>query len=245
MKIAMAFVVMLSIVSSLHAQEVKTESGPDGPAQITFAPAGGQGRVVILISGGMGLDFYEFYGIEIAKLGYYAVLLDGHEIFNHHGGPFPLQKAIARAQHSPSALPGKVAVVGFSLGGGAALVYATQESNLVSGVVAYYPLTNFITGPSDMKTLVGSMKVPVLVFAGGKDTYLGSCCLIEVARNLASVAKELDVPLELVVYPEAEHGFNLNVGYGRWPVAGAAFNGPATADAWQRTVVALHQYLGG
>ena len=54
--------------------------------------------------------------------GYYAVLIDGKDSLNpEHTGDANLRKGIDRAQYSPNANAGKVAVIGFSQGGAGAL----------------------------------------------------------------------------------------------------------------------------
>jgi dienelactone hydrolase len=130
-------------------------------------------------------------------------------------------------QHSPHALPGKAAVVGFSLGGGTAIVHASTQPDLISVVVAYYPGTRFIP---DKETLVDHWNVPTLVFAGDED-HFDNCCLIETIRSMAAYAKDRGAPFDLVVYPGVQHNFIVG-------------NQAAAADAWQRTVAALSQHLG-
>jgi len=67
------------------------------------------------------------------------VLLDGKDILTREqDGRGNLSRAIARAQVSPHALPGKTVVIGFSQGGGAALVHAADMPEVVSAVIAYY-----------------------------------------------------------------------------------------------------------
>jgi len=56
---------------------------------------------------------------------------------------------------------------------------------LVSAVVVYYPFTSHITNPDNF---VSEIKVPTLMFAGGRDTHK-NCCLIETARKLADALR--------------------------------------------------------
>jgi dienelactone hydrolase len=128
----------------------------------------------------------------------------------------------------PHALPGKVGLVGFSLGGGQVLFYGSQMSDLVAVVVAWYPLTRFI---DDVSGFVGRLRVPVLMLAGEADTH--SCCPIGAARTLAVAAARRQ--FELVSYPNTNHSFI----YG-----GDHYNPQAYADAMQRTAAKLAQYLG-
>ena len=187
---------------------------------------------MIVISGTEGTIPYVDYAARIAKLGYYAAILDGKDILAGEQGGERLQAAIVRAQRSPNALPGKVAVIGFSIGGGAALTFAERQSDTVSAVIAYYPATNFIAKLTDMKTYVGKFQVPALVLAGAKDTER-DCCLLTTAKDMETNAKELGKPMELVVYPEAGHNF----------IKGLDYRAADADDAWRRTIDALHRLL--
>ena len=118
-------------------------------------------------------------------------------------------------------------VIGFSQGGGAALVHAADMPEVVSAVVAYYPQTNFV---ADASLIARRFQVPVLILAGQRDTY-HNCCLIDSMRAIERGARERSAVFELVVYPYAEHGFNLQ--------RSAYYRGDDEADAWKRTVEML------
>ena len=197
-----------------------------------YAPPSGRGPIVILISGTNGPDAYRSYAAEVARLGYYAVLLNGHSVPLTQDGEGDLRRAIERAQHSPKALPGQAAVIGFSMGGGGALTHAAHMPDLVSAVVAYYPMTIHVL---DMRSFAARFQVPILVLAGEKDVYF-NCCLIESMRGMEAAAKEGGALFELVVYPNAGHAFNLGHGSLGW------FRAEESADAWQRTTMMLRQY---
>jgi dienelactone hydrolase len=205
------------------------------PAQTAYEPPSGRGHVVIMLSGHSGPPAYVSYAQRLAAVGYYVVLLDGKDILNKdRQGNARLLLAIARAKATPNALPGKVAVIGFSQGGGAALDHAATKPDLVSIVIAYYPETDFIASTfGDMRTFVDRFKVPVIVYAGVKDTY-HTCCFIANARAMESYAQQLRKPFELVEYPNAHHGFNLD---------GSNFRDADASDAWNRTLVALDTYF--
>ena len=213
------------------AESVATAAGADGPAQIAYLPAKVPAPVVILLSGQTGPANYQTYAAEVAGLGYYTVLLDGKDILTRaQDGRGNLQKAIARAQASPNALPGKVAVIGFSQGGGGALLHAAAMPELVSSVIAYYPATSW---SQNLAGVVKRFKVPVMVLAGERDTY-NNCCLIEHMRIMETSARENALPFELVAYPQAGHAFNLS---------GSSYRGDDAADAWRRTRDKLAQHL--
>jgi dienelactone hydrolase len=196
-----------------------------------FVPASGKGRVIIVLSGAFGPEAYSFIPERLAKQGYYAVLLAGTDFSPRAAGAGDnLRQIILQAQQSPHAVQGKVAVMGFSAGGGAALEYATSLADLVAVVVDYYPATKSI---SDQADVIRRWNVPTVVFAGEADS--NGCCMIHTIRAMAASAKDRGAPVELVVYPDTNHDFILP----------PPFTKPdAAADAWQRTLAALRQYLG-
>lgn len=214
------------------AEPVTTAAGPDGPAQTAHLPTKVPAPVAVLLSGQTGPANYQFYAAEVARLGYYAVLVDGKDILTRtQDGVGNLKKAIQRAQGSPNAAPGKVGVIAFSQGGGGALAHAVVLPELVSTVVAHYPATNWI---QNMPGAVKRFQVPLLVLTGERDRY-NNCCLIDSMRAMESAAKDTSAGFELVVYPQADHAFNLP--------NGPTFRKEDAADAWRRTSTMLEKYL--
>jgi pimeloyl-ACP methyl ester carboxylesterase len=200
------------------------ESMPSSPLE--YNPPSGRGPIVILLSGFSGPALYKSYADEVSRLGYYAVLFDGKEFYELSPGAF--KRTIEQVQRSPKALPGKVAVIGFSMGGAAALGKAALMPDLVSAVITYYPMTKDF----NTQSLAAKFQVPTLVFAGERDT-LYDCCLIETMRAMERGAKEAGKPFELVAYKEAGHAFNLT---------GSDYRAEDAADAWQHTIKMLSQY---
>src|SRR6185436_21146617 len=99
-----ASVFVLLVRPACAADPVSTPAGAEGPAQTAHIPAKVPAPVVILLSGQTGPTNYQSYAAEVARLGYYAVLLDGKDILTRaQDGRGNLQKAIARAQGSPNA----------------------------------------------------------------------------------------------------------------------------------------------
>jgi dienelactone hydrolase len=195
-------------------------------AQIEFAPPQGKGRVVVVMSGHSGPSHYQAVAGLIAQLGYDVVLFDANSIAGNVGEG--LRMAIGQALQMPHAVPGKVALIGFSEGGGQVLIHGSQMPNLATDVIAWYPATRSI---GDVTAFVQRLAVPVLMLAGEADTYHG-CCLIGTARALAAAAPGR---IELVSYPGVEHDFV----YG-----GSHYEPNAHTDALRRTAAALNQYLG-
>jgi dienelactone hydrolase len=103
---------------------------------------------------------------------------------------------------------------------------------MVSTVSTCYPFTACIAKVTNMKTFVGNFRVPLLVFAGGRDKNR-NCCLLTTLKSMQTTANELEKPMELVIYPNAEHNF----------IKGGAYRADDADDAWRHTTDALQQYL--
>ncbi len=198
-------------------------------AQQEFPPPAGKGRVVVVASGLSGPSHYAKVAQDIAALGYDAVLFDGSAMERTHGEA--VHSAILQAQQMPHALPGKVALVGFSAGGGESLYYASQWPDLVTGVIVWYPATSFI---KNVPGFVDRLQVPVLMFAGEKDHYRDNCCTADNARAIAAAAKAAGKPFDLYTYPKAEHDFVRD---------GQHYNAEADTDAFQKTADKLKELL--
>ena len=211
---------------------VECSSESQGPQCEIFPPVGGKGAIVIVASGYSGTGFYRGFSSKLAKLGYYTVLLDGKDLIDPGRiglivpGAENMQTVIADSKLSPQAIPGKVALVGFSIGGAGVLRYGANLKDQVSAVVAYYPAIT--TTGWDMGTFAAGLQTPVLLLAGGQDHY-ENCCLIASMRELAEAPKT--VPFELIEYPDAGHCFNLNIN-----VPLFTYRPQDAADAWSRTV---------
>ena len=206
-----------------------------GPKYEIFPPAGGQGAIIVVASGYSGPGLYRDFCSKLAELGYYTLLMDGKDLIDPGtlGLIVPaaenLQTVIAVSKSSPQAIPGKVSLVGFSVGGVGVLSFGAKLRDQVSAVVAYYPAIT--TMSLDMIKFAKRLQTPVLLFAGVKDIY-HNCCLIESMRELADAPKT--EPFELVPYPNARHGFNLK----SLPFA---YRPEDAADAWARTVAFLNR----
>jgi dienelactone hydrolase len=142
-----------------------------------------------------------------------------------------VKSAILQAQLAPHGLPGKVAVVGFSLGGGEALFWSIGWDDLIAGEVLWYPAQTFI---HNIPGWTARIKTPVLMFAGEDDTFRG-CCLVGHAHELADAASAAGAPFTLVTYPGTDHDFVID---------GAHYNQRSYDDAFAKTAAKLKEYFG-
>lgn len=203
-------------------------AAPAAMAQQEIPPPAGTGRVVVVVSGMSGPDHYTPVAQAIAALGYDVVLLDGNDMAGSHGAA--LRAAIIQAQKSAHGLPGKVGLVGFSLGGAVALYFGSQWNDLVAVDIDWYPATKEI---ADDTAFARRLRVPVLMFAGGQDNYR-ACCLADKARALAAAAAAQNAAFDLVVYPDADHDFVRG---------GRHYNASDYADALRQTAARLQAAL--
>jgi dienelactone hydrolase len=203
---------------------------PVARAQQEFPPPQGMGRLVVLASGLSGPGHYTEVSADIAKLGYDVVLFDGNG--EEHTEGKGVKRDIEKARTMPHALPGKVALVGFSLGGGMDLYYGTQLSDDVAGVVVWFPANAFI---KDVPGFASRLQVPLVVLAGGKDHFRDNCCAADKDSTLQQAAKSGGKSFELTVYPDANHDFSKG---------GSNYNPKDYADGLQRTADALKMFFG-
>jgi len=132
----------------------------------------------------------------------------------------------------PTARRGAVGAVGFSNGGFFSVLLAAQGQ--VKAGVAYYGALAGVGQPRQANPFLQSYtsaSAPVLLLAGENDTTMGTWPV----RRLEEIIKSAHARSELIMYPDAEHGFdrnNLRPG-----------NGASGADAWTRTLAFLRTNL--
>lgn len=204
-------------------------------AQEEIPPPAGKGPLVVVLSGAGGSGSIRDNAVRIAGLGYDVVLFDSSNLMAGRKGRTladTLKAAIAQARQMPNALPGKIGLVGFSLGGLLAIP-GVELSDDVAVVALWYPVTSEI---KDVAAAVGRIKVPVVMFAGTNDDYK-FCCTIGKAREIASAAQAANAPFELTTYPGVGHAFAQTT-------SAASYSRASTDDAFARTAAALKRYLG-
>jgi hypothetical protein len=107
--VSAALALVVCAMTAVQAQGLKGE---------IFPPASGKGAIVIVVSGASGTPLFRDFSSKLAGLGYYTVLINGRGVIIDPPGAGNLRAAIAESQSAAQAIPGKVALVGLSLGGG-------------------------------------------------------------------------------------------------------------------------------
>jgi len=117
-----------------------------------------------------------------------------------------LDACVDWAVRESNADPNKVGITGFCWGGRAVWLYAAHSDELKAGIAWYGRLdgdhaANQAAWPVDVAR---ALKAPVLGLYGGQDPSIPADVISRMQDELAVV----DSPSEIVIYPEAGHGFH-------------------------------------
>jgi len=132
--------------------------------------------------------------------------------------------------------PTRIAVLGFSRGGGAALADVEKLGPAqyfpasFRAAIAYYP---------DCSGISDGFQAPVLILAGNQDDWLPA----QACRDMDRQAAGKGAPISLVIYPGATHAFNVNAPPRIYLGHALRYDPQATQDAEQRTHAFLHDML--
>jgi len=131
----------------------------------------------------------------------------------------------------------RIAITGFCMGGGFAIVLANSRMFKVSA-----PFYGEV--PREVSALRGSC--PVVASYGERD----SAAMVKSGKRLKSYLEELGVPHDVKFYPDAGHSFmNRNTGFlaekigPRLPMH-AEYHQASAEDAWRRVFSFFETYLG-
>jgi carboxymethylenebutenolidase len=232
--------------NGLVAGEVKIPvAGGEIPAYRAMPASGGPFPTVLVV--------HEIFGVHehikdicrrLAKLGYFAVapllfsregdvssMADTQQIISKVVAKVPdkqvatdLDATVAWAKSMGKADTTRLGITGFCWGGRQVWLYAAHNSSLKAGVAWYGPLQ---TPPSELRPknpidLVNEINAPVLGLYGGKDMGIPVAQIEQMRAALKAAGK----PSEIVIYPDAGHGFNADYR--------PSYNAQAAKDGWQR-----------
>ncbi len=133
----------------------------------------------------------------------------------------------AAANHGDT---GRLGVTGFCRGGRDTWLFAAYNPKLKAAVAWYGPIVGAATPiqPANVIDIAGELKCPLLGLYGAKDPGIA----VADAQSAGTKAKAAGKTVEIVVFPEAGHGFHAD--YRPTYVAAAAADGWARMQAWFR-----------
>jgi len=118
----------------------------------------------------------------------------------------------------------KLGITGFCWGGRIVWLYAAHNPNLKAGVAWYGRLvgTTEDLHPKNPIDLARDLKAPVLGLYGGKDSGIP----LDTVEQMKKALKDAGKPSEIIVYPEAQHGFHADYR--------PSYNKEAAQDGWAK-----------
>ena len=240
--------VITTDTTGITAGEVKIPTG-DGeiPAYRALPEKAGRYPVVLVVQEIFGVhEHIKDLCRRFAKQGYLAI---APELYARQGDPSKYQDwkqlfaelvskvpdaqvmsdldaAVAWAAKSGAGDPARVAVTGFCWGGRITWLYAAHSKTLKAGVAWYGRLDGQRTElqPKYPIDVAAVLHAPVLGLYGGKDQGIP---LTDVDAMKAALAAAKS-PSEIVVYPDAGHGFLADYR--------PSYDAHAAADGWARCI---------
>jgi len=140
--------------------------------------------------------------------------------------------AIAYLQAQTFVRHDKIATCGFCFGGTVAFVTATLPG--LAGAIPFYGASitgGFPSGEPAGLADTSEIRVPLLLFFGGKDEYIDAAAVKRIDETLTAAEK----PHEVVTYP--------NVGHAFFRESSGAMNQSEVDDAWTRVKAFLSRRL--
>ncbi len=232
--------------NGLEAGEVKipTKDG-EMPAYRAMPATGGPFPVVLVVEEIFGVhEHIKDVCRRFAKAGYLAVapelfarqgdvskMSDIQEIISKVVSKVPdsqvmsdLDAAVAWAKKTGKGDTAKLGITGFCWGGRIVWLYAAHSDQLKAGVAWYGRLVGQADElhPKHPVDVVGSLHAPVLGLYGGADQGIPQ----QTVERMRQALKEAGKPGEIVVYPDAPHGFHADYR--------PSYRKEAAEDGWKR-----------
>ena len=239
--------VITTDMAGIEAQEVKVRVA-DGELPGYFAKPEGPGPfpIVLVNEEIFGIhDYIKDVCRRLAKLGYAAVAVEvyarladlSHSSMSDAGEI--IRSVVPRApdaqmlSDSDAAIAyaaahggdaGRLAVIGFCRGGRNTWLYAAHNKTLKAAVAFYGPLrgTTSDLQPKTAADIAVDINCPLLGLYGGKDSSIP----VDDVRWVESDAKAAGKTVEMVIYPDAPHGFHADYR--------PSYRRDAAEDGWKR-----------
>jgi carboxymethylenebutenolidase len=245
MKFLCLTLVLLCGLSAFAAtsKSVSYKSGDDTVQALIYTPEGkGPFPGILVIHEWWGLnDWVKEQASKLSDLGYVALAVDlyrgkvattpdeAHEIMR--GVPDDraardLHAAFEFLKSQANVKKDRIASIGWCMGGGYSFEVALREPTLTADVVNYGHLA---TDPESLKKINAS----ILGIFGGQDRGIS----VDDVKKFQQSMKQMDKKVDIVIYPNAGHGFEN-------PNNKTGYRVDDTADAWKRTVSFLAETLG-
>jgi len=208
---------------------------------------------VLLIHDWTGLDEYEQMRAKmLAENGYVALAMDmygkgirakDHKEAGELSGTYGKDRKLLRSRvqtalnvlkSRPEVDATRIAVVGYCFGGMAAIEAALMAAD-IRGVVTFHAALSFPTLATD----AASVKVPLSIHHGGADKFVPE----KDVKALKAAFDKAKVRYELVVYPEATHGFTLKSNIGHEEHFGMKYDAKADLASWASMLSFLRENL--
>ncbi|WP_131787709.1 dienelactone hydrolase family protein [Protofrankia symbiont of Coriaria ruscifolia] len=127
---------------------------------------------------------------------------------------------------------GRIAVVGFCMGGTVATIAAVHRP--LGAAVSFYGggLAEGRFGEAPLIEIAPRLQAPWLGLFGDRDQSIP----VEQVEAIRSAAQDAPAPTKIVRYPDAGHGFHCDA-------RPAAYNAAAAEDAWARTLTWLEAHI--
>ncbi|HEX2943583.1 MAG TPA: dienelactone hydrolase family protein [Rhodopila sp.] len=126
----------------------------------------------------------------------------------------------------------RMGVIGFCRGGRQTWLYAAHNPHLKAAVAFYGPLggTPSPIQPKTALDLAGDIKCPLLGLYGAQDQSIP----VSMVREAEAKAKAAGKTVEIVIYPDAGHGFHADYR--------PSYRAADAADGWKRAIAWFHRY---
>jgi carboxymethylenebutenolidase len=236
--VLLALFILISSTPALVAatsREVSYKSGDETVQAVLYTPAGkGPFPGIVVIHEWWGLnDWVKEQAGKISDLGYVTLAIDlyrgkvattpeeAHEIMRgvpEDRAKRDLHAAIEFLSSQPDVSKDRMGAIGWCMGGGYALDVALQEPTLNADVINYGHLA---TDPQS----IAKINASVLGIFGAQDHGIS----VDDVKKFEQMLKQQGKKAEIVIYPDAGHGFEN-------PNNKDGYRAADAADAWQHTV---------